>query len=179
MFVSRFVFLLLELGWMVIGDDLSKYIIGGLVLIILSLMHFIYFIFSTYNIPVYTSSRTSISVGGKNTVSYAYHQLKYPEYIDGSLIVQVSKESKEESDRLSIKRRSAIRDAMKFHWVGYTTFAMGRDELKPLSKSWSDEAFGGLGATLFDALDTLWIMDLKEEFYHARNYVRDHVDFSR
>ena len=159
--------------------NVAKYIIGALVLIILVLAQFIYFIFSTYNIPIYTSSHTSISVNGGNSASYAYRQLKYPEYLDGSLDVKVTKEARQESDRLSVKRRSDVRDAMKHHWNGYSTYAMGRDELKPLSKSWSDEAFGGLSATLFDAIDTLWVMDLKEEFYHARNHVRDHVDFSR
>lgn len=33
--------------------------------------------------------------------------------------------------------------------------------------------FGGLGATIMDALDTLYIMDLKEEFQVARSWVAE------
>ena len=41
-----------------------------------------------------------------------------------------------------------------------------RDELSPISGGGRD-SFGGWSATLVDALDTLWIMDLKQEFYEA------------
>ncbi|CAG8742292.1 21020_t:CDS:2, partial [Racocetra persica] len=34
------------------------------------------------------------------------------------------------------------------------------------------------GATISDALDTMWIMDLKKEFKHSRNFVRS-VDFTK
>lgn len=41
-----------------------------------------------------------------------------------------------------------------------------RDELKPLSAG-SRNTFGGWAATLIDSLDTLWIMQLEEEFEEA------------
>lgn len=41
-----------------------------------------------------------------------------------------------------------------------------KDELEPLTATGKD-TFGGWAATLIDSLDTLWIMDLKEEFYEA------------
>jgi hypothetical protein len=30
---------------------------------------------------------------------------------------------------------------------------------------------------MIDALDTLWLMDMKDEFWRARDFVRDHLSF--
>ena len=54
----------------------------------------------------------------------------------------------------------AVREAFRHAWKGYKDFAWGHDELRPLSKSYSE--WFGLGLTLIDALDTMWIMGLKE-----------------
>lgn len=43
------------------------------------------------------------------------------------------------------------------------TYAFGHDELKPLSNKPKDP-FGGWGATMIDALSTLAVMELPEEF---------------
>jgi len=40
-------------------------------------------------------------------------------------------------------------------------------------------SFGGLGATLVDSLDTLYIMGLKEEFKKARDWVAESLDFDK
>lgn len=45
----------------------------------------------------------------------------------------------------------------------YEKYAMGSDELRPLTLQ-SKTTFGGIGATLIDSLDTLWMMGLMEEF---------------
>lgn len=50
--------------------------------------------------------------------------------------------------------------AMKHAWKGYKTYAWGHDHLKPISRTRND--WLRLGLTLIDALDTLWIMELKE-----------------
>lgn len=57
-------------------------------------------------------------------------------------------------------RQEAVVAAMKHAWKGYKTYAWGHDHLKPISRSRND--WLRLGLTLVDALDTLWIMDLKE-----------------
>lgn len=54
----------------------------------------------------------------------------------------------------------AVREAFRHAWKGYKDFAWGHDELRPLSKSYSE--WFGLGLTLIDSLDTMWIMGLKE-----------------
>ncbi|KAJ2048190.1 hypothetical protein H4S04_003981, partial [Coemansia sp. S16] len=61
------------------------------------------------------------------------------------------------------ERRSAVRDAMKHAWSGYHKYAFGHDELLPVSNK-SNDKWGGWGVTLIDALDTLYIMELYDEF---------------
>lgn len=53
-----------------------------------------------------------------------------------------------------------VRDAFRHAWKGYKDHAWGRDELKPISKSFGE--WFGLGLTLIDSLDTMWILGLKE-----------------
>ncbi|KAL0341758.1 UNVERIFIED_CONTAM: Mannosyl-oligosaccharide 1,2-alpha-mannosidase MNS1 [Sesamum calycinum] len=61
-------------------------------------------------------------------------------------------------DPIDVQRREKVKDAMIHAWSSYEKYAWGHDELQPQSKNGVD-SFGGLGATLVDALDTLYIMD--------------------
>jgi hypothetical protein len=49
---------------------------------------------------------------------------------------------------------------------------------QPQSKN-GVNSFGGLGATLVDSLDTLYIMGLKDEFQRARDWVADSLSFDK
>jgi hypothetical protein len=80
-----------------------------------------------------------------------------------------------ESDALARSRRYHIKKAMQHAWQGYETYAFGNDELKPSSMR-GENGWGGSGTTLVDSLDTLWLMDMKEEFYRARDWCRDHLN---
>uniref|UniRef100_A0A668UES3 alpha-1,2-Mannosidase n=1 Tax=Oreochromis aureus TaxID=47969 RepID=A0A668UES3_OREAU len=62
-------------------------------------------------------------------------------------------------------------------WKGYKDFAWGHDELRPVSKSYSE--WFGLGLTLIDALDTMWILNLKEEFEEAKAWVATKLTFNK
>ena len=53
-----------------------------------------------------------------------------------------------------------VQEAFLHSWKGYKDFAWGHDELRPLSKSYNE--WFGLGLTLIDSLDTMWIMGLKK-----------------
>jgi mannosyl-oligosaccharide alpha-1,2-mannosidase len=55
------------------------------------------------------------------------------------------------------RRRDAIKAAMLHSWRGYEKYAWGKDELCPVTKK-GKNSFGGLGATMIDALDTLHMM---------------------
>lgn len=78
------------------------------------------------------------------------------------------------ANRLS--RLEKIRDVFKKSWDGYKEFAWLHDELRPQSGAFKDP-FANWGATLVDALDTLWIMGLTEEFEEAAKAV-DEIDFT-
>ncbi|KAJ8770480.1 hypothetical protein K2173_017971 [Erythroxylum novogranatense] len=81
-------------------------------------------------------------------------------------------------DPLDIQRREKVKDAMIHAWSSYEKYAWGHDELQPQSKNGVD-SFGGLGATLIDALDTLYIMGLEEQFQRAREWVANTLDFNK
>ncbi|XP_047426437.1 endoplasmic reticulum mannosyl-oligosaccharide 1,2-alpha-mannosidase isoform X1 [Mugil cephalus] len=77
----------------------------------------------------------------------------------------------------TIDRLEAVREAFRHAWKGYKDYAWGHDELKPISKSFGE--WFGLGLTLIDSLDTMWILGLKEEFAEARNWVEKELTFDK
>ncbi|KAK0140623.1 Endoplasmic reticulum mannosyl-oligosaccharide 1,2-alpha-mannosidase [Merluccius polli] len=74
-------------------------------------------------------------------------------------------------------RLAAVQEAFRHAWRGYKEFAWGHDELRPISKSYGE--WFGLGLTLIDALDTMWILGLKEEFAEAREWVNSELSFNK
>ncbi|KAI1485972.1 glycoside hydrolase [Biscogniauxia mediterranea] len=74
------------------------------------------------------------------------------------------------------KRLAAVKDSFIHSWQGYKKHAWGHDEIKPLSGEYKDP-FGGWAATLVDSLDSLWIMDMKDEFETAVKAC-NHIDFT-
>ncbi|KAG5239449.1 hypothetical protein OIU76_012864 [Salix suchowensis] len=94
---------------------------------------------------------------------------------DGKLI----SEKKDVPDEpIDVERRQKVKEAMIHAWNSYEKYAWGHDELQPQSKKGID-SFGGLGATLIDALDTLYIMGLDEQFQRAREWVANSLDFNK
>ncbi|XP_040391012.1 mannosyl-oligosaccharide 1,2-alpha-mannosidase IC [Cygnus olor] len=77
-------------------------------------------------------------------------------------------------------RRMKIKEMMKFAWDNYKQYAFGKNELRPLTKNGHiGNMFGGLrGATVVDALDTLYIMELEEEFQEAKKWVEKSFDLN-
>ncbi|EFX00985.1 class 1 alpha-mannosidase 1a [Grosmannia clavigera kw1407] len=73
-------------------------------------------------------------------------------------------------------RLFAVRDEMTRAWHGYRTYAWAHDELAPLSKTFRDP-FCGWAASLVDAMDTLWIMGLRDDFDDAYEAVKK-IDFT-
>lgn len=65
-------------------------------------------------------------------------------------------------------------------WENYKLYAWGKNELRPLSKrAHTGSIFGAyeLGATIVDGLDTLYIMDLKQEYQEGRDWVEQKFSF--
>ncbi|KAG8657628.1 mannosyl-oligosaccharide 1,2-alpha-mannosidase MNS1 isoform X2 [Manihot esculenta] len=81
-------------------------------------------------------------------------------------------------DPIDIERREKVKEAMLHAWSSYEKYAWGHDELQPQTKNGVD-SFGGLGATLIDALDTLFIMGFDEQFQRAREWVANSLDFNK
>ncbi|KAH8805637.1 glycoside hydrolase [Xylogone sp. PMI_703] len=76
-----------------------------------------------------------------------------------------------------LRRREAVKKTFVHSWNGYTTYAWLHDEVSPVSASWKD-TFSGWAASLVDALDSLWILGLREEFEIAIAALPQ-IDFSK
>lgn len=67
-----------------------------------------------------------------------------------------------------------------FAWNSYKKYAWGKNELKPISQTGhSPGIFGGghdLGASIVDALDTLYIMGLHDQFNDGLQWVKDNFN---
>ncbi|KAM3749724.1 hypothetical protein ACB098_05G208800 [Castanea mollissima] len=81
-------------------------------------------------------------------------------------------------DPIEIERRQKVKEAMLHAWSSYEQYAWGQDELQPQSKN-GVNSFGGLGATLIDSLDTLYIMGLEEQFQKAKEWIANSLDFNK
>ena len=64
-------------------------------------------------------------------------------------------------------------------WSGYKKYAWGHDDLKPLSKSYHDWYSEPLLMTPVDALDTMMLMGLKDEFATTHHYIVEHLSFDK
>lgn len=67
-------------------------------------------------------------------------------------------------------RQQSVKQAFIHAWLGYKKYAMGYDELMPVSHHGVD-GLGGLGATVVDALDTAMIMGAGEVVSEAGTWV--------
>ncbi|XP_030577034.1 mannosyl-oligosaccharide 1,2-alpha-mannosidase IA [Archocentrus centrarchus] len=86
----------------------------------------------------------------------------------------------EPQDPETRERRDKIKEMMKHAWDSYKRYAWGSNELRPVSKQGhSSNLFGSIkGATIVDALDTLYIMEMFEEFDAATDWVEKSLDFN-
>lgn len=76
-----------------------------------------------------------------------------------------------------LQRQGQVKDVFKHAWKGYKEHAWLHDEVSPISGGHQD-TFVGWAATLVDALDTLYIMDLQDEFEDALKAL-EKIDFSK
>jgi hypothetical protein len=96
----------------------------------------------------------------------------------GTFSDEVTQEELEKSDRLGRDRALSVKGAMQHAWGFYRKNAWGMDELKPRSGT-GDNNWLGLGMTLVDSLDTLWIMGMLDEFNEAKDWVAQNLDFNK
>lgn len=101
---------------------------------------------------------------------------RFEEYKCGDTPYNITSKDKQNSDEVANVRRMQVKNAMQYAWRNYKEHAFGMDELQPTSGR-GNEKWGGMAVTMIDALDTLWIMNLKDEFYEARNWIKDNLTF--
>ena len=72
-----------------------------------------------------------------------------------------------------------VRSEMRSAWRNYRQHAWGKDQIKPISGGFESFPLKDhhLGMTIVEALDTLWIMGLDEEFRDGVAWVRANLDF--
>eukprot|EP00760_Papus_ankaliazontas_P009811 PhM_4_TR14137/c0_g1_i1/m.36849/K01230/MAN1; mannosyl-oligosaccharide alpha-1,2-mannosidase len=78
----------------------------------------------------------------------------------------------------TVKRREEVKTEFMHSWKAYKKFAWGMDEYTPLSqhyKNWARRG-GGLGLTILDAMSTIWIMGLKDEFEACVKWVKEKLN---
>ncbi|KAJ7056221.1 seven-hairpin glycosidase [Mycena amicta] len=63
-------------------------------------------------------------------------------------------------------RANEVRKAFVHGYSNYQKFALPHDELKPMTPEGVDN-FHGWGVTMFDSLDTMWLMGLEDMFYET------------
>ncbi|KAJ9142764.1 alpha-1,2-Mannosidase [Pleurostoma richardsiae] len=85
-------------------------------------------------------------------------------------------EESQEARQVRLQRLAAVKDSFLHSWDGYKKYAWMHDEVAPLTRRAKDP-FGGWAATLVDALDSLWIMGLEDEFRLAVQAV-ERIDFT-
>jgi mannosidase alpha-like ER degradation enhancer 2 len=71
-----------------------------------------------------------------------------------------------------------VRQEFSHAWQGYEKYAWGHDDLKPLTKSYHDWHKVPLYMTAVDALDTLYLMNFKEEADKTREFIVKNLSFN-
>ncbi|XP_073000348.1 mannosyl-oligosaccharide 1,2-alpha-mannosidase MNS3 [Typha latifolia] len=71
-------------------------------------------------------------------------------------------------------RQQKVKEAFIHAWSGYRNYAMGYDELMPVSQRGTD-GLGGLGATVIDSLDTAIIMGANDVVSEAGMWIEKNL----
>ncbi|BBM97475.1 mannosyl-oligosaccharide alpha-1,2-mannosidase [Marchantia polymorpha subsp. ruderalis] len=115
-------------------------------------------------------------VGDDDSRSQSVKDRKSPQL--NHVVLDGSKDAPADDDLVARERRDKVRGAMLHAWTSYETYAWGFDELRPMSKTGVNQ-FGGLGATIVDSLDTLYIMGFHEQFKKASEWVSQNMNFNK
>ncbi|KAJ3100313.1 hypothetical protein HDU97_002353 [Phlyctochytrium planicorne] len=87
-----------------------------------------------------------------------------------------SNDDKDPSQIDWIHRRDAVVQAFDHAWAGYSKYAMGADELRPISRK--GRKWLHLGITIFDTLDTALILNRPKAFQECLDWVLTQFSFN-
>ncbi|OXA46900.1 Mannosyl-oligosaccharide alpha-1,2-mannosidase isoform A [Folsomia candida] len=99
---------------------------------------------------------------------------------NGKAVITQGREG-EDPDPVIRARREFVKQMMKDAWDDYVMWAWEDNELKPVSQTGQHgDIFGDsrIGATIVDSLDTLYIMEMMEEYETARGFVANQLDLN-
>lgn len=113
-----------------------------------------------------TSTETKPAGTGAQTTGKTMNPAVVEKKVDG----EVGKSG--EKDAVNESRRQAVVQAFKHGFEAYRRHCPDGDELNPISKSCRNWLH--LGLTRLDALDTMWLMDMKEEFQESVSWLDKH-----
>jgi len=88
-------------------------------------------------------------------------------------------EDSQELNSLQLEQcRNCIRETFLHAWNGYKLYAsFVHDELRPLSGSFTD--WMSLSVSLISSLDTLYLLDLKDEFQEGKEWIVKNLHFDK
>ncbi|XP_023231997.1 endoplasmic reticulum mannosyl-oligosaccharide 1,2-alpha-mannosidase-like, partial [Centruroides sculpturatus] len=128
------------------------------------------------NSPSHNSNKLVNSKGNQIFIPSIEHRENVNVQIDEKSINQIVPPIDiRESNQINEKQKAVVR-AFKHAWKAYKEYAWGQDHLKPISKSYHN--WYGVGLTLIDSLDMMYMMDLREEFEEAKQWVQEKLDFN-
>lgn len=70
-----------------------------------------------------------------------------------------------------------VKMAFKESWNTYENHAFGYDVYHPVSETGENMGPKPLGWMVVDSIDSLWIMDLKEEYERAKTWIKNDLDY--
>lgn len=124
-----------------------------------------------------SSSSSSQAPGAVEGVAVPHQVAEEEKVVKGPVVT-----GGEDPDPTTKKRRDIVRGMMEHAWSNYVTFAWGKNELRPVSKrGHSASIFGSssMGATIVDAMDTLYIMGFMEEFEKGKKWISENLDLNQ
>lgn len=77
------------------------------------------------------------------------------------------------------KAKDEVKQVFLESWQSYEHNAWGKDIYNPISGSGKNIGSKPLGWMIVDLLDTLWLMDLKDEFEKAKNWVKSDLKYNQ
>ncbi len=82
------------------------------------------------------------------------------------------------TEEMKAEMCAKVKAAAQHAWKGYTTYAMGSDDLRPLTKTGKNWYNSSLLMTPVDAFDTFTILGLTTEAAEAKNIILSKLDFN-
>ena len=125
--------------------------------------------------PISTQDRSEVFLHEK-TETFSTSSID-PVFVNAHLAQ--SQKSTKLSDGEKTEMANRVREDFLHAWNAYKQYALGHDELKPLSKSYRDWYSASLYMTPVDALDTMILMGLDDEAAKTREFIAKNLSFDQ